>query len=324
VQFRRRLVAATLVLVLAATLVPTVGHASAARPHPATGGYFQDLNATSLRPHLNSALTVSVEIADITGLQSIDFTFCSITAQVCFLPTGMVPEQAGSHWYQGTTLVLSKYTHMAVGTMAGFNITVRYTNSTNASIPASSGGQPVSFANITAVQAIAAGDYYFEVVVAPPAFGVSGTVTNATTGAPVAGASVSLDTTPASTGTTDAHGAFSWSGVPVGNYTLTVSASGYATRTEPLQVSSAPVVQNVSLSSSKSGGPPSSGSGGGSSDTFFGLPATDAFIGIGLAGAVVVAVLVVAMRPKRGGKRRAPVASGEAESPPAPPPSAGG
>jgi hypothetical protein len=255
---------------------------------------FQAITESPATLTMQSNLTVTAELTDITGITSIDFTFCQISFGLCYIPIGMTPVSAGSHWYTGTTDRLSTYSHMKAGVHAGFNITVRYGNQSNASIPTSTGGQPDAFSNFLAVQAVASGDYYFQVVVANPSFGVSGIVTDKTTGAAIAGATVSLNSTNVSAATTSANGSYALANVPSGNYTLTVAKAGYSTVTELLAVGSAPVSHNVYLTKSAS-----SGTSGGASNTFFGLPATEAFAAIGVAVVAVLALLFLAFRPKR-------------------------
>jgi CarboxypepD_reg-like domain len=309
----RTLVAIAFALAFVAALAPVGGAAPA---HPSTSSAFLAVTDAPKPLTLHSAFTVSAEVVDPADVQSVYFTFCQITYGVCYLPTTMTPESAGSQWYSGTTQVISKYAHMAVGVHAGFNITVFYTNSTNTSIPDSTGGQPESFSNLTAVQAVAPGEFYFQVVVEPTAYGVSGVVTNSTSGAPLAGANVSLNSTNVTAVTSAANGSYALTNVPSGNYTLTVARTGYTTSTQKIEVGSSALVENVPLSAvatnHHAGGSPS-----GSSDTFFGLPATEAFAVIGVAAIAVIALLFLAMRPKRGAP--AP-ADPESFSPPPMPP----
>ena len=67
---------------------------------------------------------------------------------------------------------------------------------------------------------------------------ISGVVRSSKTGNPVAGVNVSMADIPASA-TTNSSGAFTLSGIPLGNYTLTLSANGYKAAT----------VQNVAVGS---------------------------------------------------------------------------
>lgn len=72
-------------------------------------------------------------------------------------------------------------------------------------------------------------------------YSVSGTVTNAVTGEPIAGATIAIDGTELTT-TTDSNGAYTISGVQAGTYTITASVSGYTAQSQPLTVDGDEVV----------------------------------------------------------------------------------
>ena len=86
--------------------------------------------------------------------------------------------------------------------------------------------------SVTAGQAATAGLALAKTVAAGS---ISGKVTDASTGAGIAGATVSDG--PASA-TTDSTGAYTLAGVPAGTYTLTVSASGYGSGSQSVSVTS--------------------------------------------------------------------------------------
>ncbi len=76
---------------------------------------------------------------------------------------------------------------------------------------------------------------------------VDGTVTNAATSAPIAGATVTCTCTSGST-LTDSSGDYSFSGVAPGTFTVTVTASGFASASSPVSVDAgAPTAQNFTL-----------------------------------------------------------------------------
>ena len=62
---------------------------------------------------------------------------------------------------------------------------------------------------------------------------ITGTVTDAITGAPIDGALVNVDDTePDSSATTDATGVYEITNVPIGEHSVTASAEGYEAETE--------------------------------------------------------------------------------------------
>ncbi len=87
---------------------------------------------------------------------------------------------------------------------------------------------------------------------APTTGGVTGTVTHATTGAAVAGASVSI---AGKIATTASDGTYTITGVAGGTYTMTVAAAGYTTWSGSVTITNGTnVTVNVALSPSSTGG----------------------------------------------------------------------
>ena len=78
---------------------------------------------------------------------------------------------------------------------------------------------------------------------------VSGTITDVSTGSPLAGANVYLAGTSMGSAT-DADGAYSIKNVGNGNYTLVVAYLGYATEEMSIEVSGTEVTQNAQLARS--------------------------------------------------------------------------
>ncbi|MDP2182611.1 MAG: discoidin domain-containing protein, partial [Actinomycetota bacterium] len=88
----------------------------------------------------------------------------------------------------------------------------------------------------------------------PPTTGtVTGRITDAATGANLSGASVSLSS--GATGTSGSDGMYTLTNVIAGTYTMTVSKSGYATKTQSITVNvGQTTTANVALTTSASGG----------------------------------------------------------------------
>ncbi len=106
--------------------------------------------------------------------------------------------------------------------------------------------------------------------------GISGTVTDASSGSPIAGVVVQLSTLSPRNTTTDNAGKYSFDNVAVGDYTVSFSKSNYTSVTQPVHAdSSVNTVLNVSLSSV-------------STSFNFGIHVIDAETGQALVGATVI------------------------------------
>lgn len=91
------------------------------------------------------------------------------------------------------------------------------------------------------------------IVTGPPGT-VTGIVTNALTGQPIAGATVRVDGSSAST-TTGADGRFTLSGAPSGTRTLRTSANGFITETRVMNIpANSTVDQSIALTPGRPGG----------------------------------------------------------------------
>src|SRR5262249_42875641 len=82
-----------------------------------------------------------------------------------------------------------------------------------------------------------------------PSHSVSGTVTNASTGLPISGATVRILNTPIPPATTDANGMYLFPSVPEGTYDIQASAPGFLPLTQPGVVVDQDVVVNFGLDS---------------------------------------------------------------------------
>jgi hypothetical protein len=266
---------------------------------------FQSNNTTE-----QSNLTVSMVVTDPAAFQFVFFQFCQLSSSVCYTPA-IVMTLHGADTFVGTTKRMSAYAGMLDGVKAGYNITIEYTNGTNASEPA----LPNTFPGLTVVTTVA--NYYdFEMVVVPQTFGLSGVVSNAATHTAIAGASVSLSPGNFSTAHTDSSGAYTFAAVANGSYSLTVSDPGYPDTVTTVKINGQNDVQNVAVSNTtgaNTGPPPEKGAG-----NFFTSPSGLAVIG-GAAVAVVVVALAAVLLFRRRKTARDPVDPARADaSPPGP------
>ena len=198
-----------------------------------------------------STFTVSVEVAHPANVHFAYFTFCQLTSPVCYLPVSMALQ--GSTWFVGTTKPMTSYPGMNPGVVAGYNITIEFTNNTNLTEPR----LPNPFSNLTVVTSVT-GEYMFRMAVQDLVFGLQGVVTDATTHYAIAGATVALtaqnNTMPANSTVTDAAGGYAFTGVFNGTYELSVTDSGYRISTATVVVAGKGVVKDFVLSSSSSSG----------------------------------------------------------------------
>ena len=266
--------------VLLLLLVAAGGGATAAAPHPALANVLE-IDQTSQIVETGN-FTVSMEVASAADISFAFFTFCQLSSPVCYSPVAMT-HQSGD-WYAGTTKPMTSYPGMTVGVQAGYNITIDYTNGTNQTEPQF----PNQFTNLTVATEVT-GEFLFEMTVSPSSYGLSGVVINAVTNVGIPGATVTLsagNTTPV---TTNASGGYTIGGVPNGNYTLSVSDSGYLTSNQSVEIANGNAVANVPLYTPGSGGPPPQGGHSSSS----GINAWFGGHGDLAVGGVVIALLVV-------------------------------
>ncbi|HXQ94253.1 MAG TPA: carboxypeptidase regulatory-like domain-containing protein [Thermoplasmata archaeon] len=279
---------ASLVLVAVLTLSAlggAAGHARTASTNPVVA-IWQSANVTE-----QGNLTVSMEVTDPALFHFVFFQFCQLSSSVCYTPA-VVMTLHGASTFVGTTKKMSAYPGMLEGVHAGYNITIEYANGTNASEPS----LPNTFTNLSVVTTVA--NYFdFDMVVVPQSFGLSGAVSDASTHAPVAGASVALSPGSYSTIQTPLSGAYSFSGVPNGTYSLSVSRSGYSTTTMSVKVSGQNAVQNVALSN---GSTPIQSGPAPKSPSFLATPLGLAVVAVAVVAvvAILVALLLLRRRPK--------------------------
>lgn len=295
---------ASVALTVAALVFVVAGSAGAQAPTPGS------TTPPVLAVHGSSytieqgAFTVGVEVSDPAAVTFAYFLFCQLSSPVCYNPVAMT--QNGTNWFSGTTHLMSSYHGMTVGVQAGYNITIQYANNTNLTEPT----LPNPFPGLTIAQEVS-GQYMFEMTVGPNLYNVTGTVKDATTGSPIAGASVAVAPGNNST-TTDADGVYRLGGLTNGSYSLTISRSGYTSTTQAVTVSGADAVQNVPLSNGTASiGPSKSPAGNGL------LSSPVVWAGVAIA-VVVVALLGILLLRRRGGTPppRSPSAPGSDAAPP--------
>jgi len=240
-----------------------------------------------------STFTISEELANASAVSFTYFTFCQLTSPVCYAPVQMV-RQGSTDWFAGTTKPMTAYPGMNPGTTAGYNITVEYSNGTNVTEPT----LPNHFANLTVTTSVS-GEYMFEMHVRDAVYTLGGTITDSVTGHALAGARVALSPGTNAT-TTAASGAYSFTGLFNGSYTLTVSATGYHETNQTVVIAGVNLVKDVTVvnaTTSTGTGPTHNGSGGGGGSSL--LPGYAAYV-IGVIAAVAVLGGLFLMRRRRG------------------------
>ena len=189
----------------------------------------------------SDSLTVYMEFTSTANIQQVYFTFCQIYPKnLCYTPISMVPY--GTNWFKGTTETMASYPGMSIGAKAGYNITIEYTDNTTANEPS----MPNQFGNMTVVQTLT-GENVFEMVVSNWVYSVSGNVYISGTATGIAGATVTLSTSPAQEYTTSSTGAYSSAGVANGTYTITASIAGYVANSSIVTISGQDVSKDIYL-----------------------------------------------------------------------------
>jgi cytochrome c-type biogenesis protein len=272
---------AALALGLVLGVVLMAAGASAQAPRVAPTSFFVALDQSNTTTEQEN-FTVSLEVANTTNISFVYFTFCQLSSPVCYSPVAM--NATGGNWYSGTTNPMSTYDGMTVGVHAGYNITVLYDNGSTVTAPT----VPNLFTNLTIAQSVS-GEYMFEMTVAPTLYDLTGLVADAVTSVGIDGATVALVPGGLTT-TTNATGAYAFTGILNGTYTLSVSAPGYETTNETVTIANANGVQNVPLYAGTGTAPPGTGGGGGGSPSLLG--GLDAWL---IAAAVVVIVALGAL-----------------------------
>ncbi|MCI4336574.1 MAG: carboxypeptidase-like regulatory domain-containing protein [Thermoplasmata archaeon] len=220
--------------------------------------------------------TVSLEVGSTAGISFVYFTFCQLSSPLCYLPVSM--SLHGTNWYVGTTNPMTSYNGMTVGVRAGYNITIVYTDNSNITEPT----VPNPFGNLTIATSVT-GEYMFQMSVSNQVYGLSGVVNDADKGTPLAGATVSISGPENATTTTGSTGAYAFSGLYNGTYTLAASENGYRTSTQNVVVGGQSLVKDIPIANMSA--PLNPNGGGGSSSA---LSALSPWI----VGVVVLVVLV--------------------------------
>jgi hypothetical protein len=248
--------------------------------------------------------TVSMEVADTTGITFVFFTFCQLSSSLCYLPVSM--SQRGTNWYVGTTNAMTSYPGMKVGVRAGYNITIDYANNSTVTEPSAQN----TFKNLTIAQSVT-GEYMFQMTVRNQLYGLSGKVTDSTTGKGVAGAKVTI--APGNNSTmTSSTGVYSFSDLANGSYTISVTEGGYRTSNSTVAIDgSSSADQNIAISNAT--GPKGTGNSAGSgSPNIAGLPVND---WAAVSVIVVIAALVGILYLRRKQDSTPPDSEGSTEPP---------
>ena len=237
-----------------------------------------------------STFTVAMQLSSSTNVQLVYFTFCQITSPVCYSPVRMTAQ--GSNWFSGTTLPMSSYPGMRPGAVAGYNITIEYTDNSTFSEPA----LPNVFGNLTVVDSVS-GQYEYRMSVEPLVFALSGVVTDGASGAPVVGAVVAMSPGTNST-VTSAMGMYDFPGLTNGTYRLLVTASGYDLQNATVDVSGQNATHDFALvNATRSTGPPGGSGPSIGLGSIWNGPARYAVVAIVVSA---VALLAVSVAYRRG------------------------
>lgn len=297
-------------LVALALVVPASAHA-AARPGTLAVGVLAVVPSPA-RVTEHATLTVAIELASSANVKQVYFTFCQITYSECYLPITMSP--APGNWYNGTTLPMANYDRMNVGSQAGFNITVVFTDNSTESEPA----LPNAFPTLPLAQLAGNGEWVFQMQVAPLVFGLSGVVVDAATGAAVAGAQVDVTPGNVTPVTTGASGAFAFSGLTNGSYTISVTRSGYSNASTSVTIAGSNATKEVALSNSSQPTKPPPNVHTQPALALFGTPLGIAAVALPVAVALGVAVALARQSRRKGGggAEATDAAPGAAESGP--------
>jgi hypothetical protein len=230
--------------------------------------------------------TVSMEVADTTGIQFVYFTFCQLSSAQCYAP--VVMSLHAGNWYVGTTKPMTSYPGMTVGVKAGYNITIVYSNNQNVTEPAI----PNKFSNLTIAPSVVAGYYYFEMTVSNPVYRLSGVVSDAVTHALIAGATVTLTPGNNTATTTTSTGSYTFAGLQNGTYTISVSSQAYPATTLSVTIAGHDTVKNLTLGNPSVSPPPR----GGLASLFTG---SDLLVTVPVILGVVALLAFLALRRRR-------------------------
>jgi hypothetical protein len=288
-------------------LLMTLGSSVAQSPHTASWSVLaiDQSNYTTEQ----SNFTVSVEVASPASVTLAYFTFCQLSSPVCYIPVTMTLH--GGNWFEGTTNRMESYDGMAVGVRAGYNITIDYANNTNITEPS----LPNAFPSLTVATEVG-GEYMYEMSVGNQLYGLSGQVSQASTHASIAGATVSLTPGNGTTATTSSTGAYSFSGLANGTYTVSVVSAGYPTTNVTVTIAGQNFVKDIPLSTSSTTPQPTPAPSK-SNGTFGFLTTTTGLVLLGVVAALLVVGVVWASLRAWKPKGEPPNSGGSTSTPPA-------
>jgi carboxypeptidase family protein len=256
-------------------------------------------------------LTVSLKLSDPSNVSIMFFTFCQLPpGSLCYTPVVMASQ--GTGWFVGTTPPMTAYPKMTVGVKAGYNISIDYKSGVNLTEPT----VPNPFGNLTVAPTVT-GELVFEMSVVDVPHELSGAVRDAATGRGLAGATVSVSpgNTPATT--TSSTGAYFFSGLLDGNYSLSVSANGYQTGSATVSISGRNVTQNITMSNNTTPvNPHGTGTGGAQGWSSYRIAGVSPFVIV----PVVIVLVALALSLWLRNSRRPPKTPSNGPSATAPPP----
>lgn len=277
-------------------LLGLAGGAAAQAPRASSTSVVTIYQSTYVTEQEN--FTVWMQVGNTANIQFVYFTFCQLTNSQCYLPVIMKPHGGG--WYVGSTNPMSTYHGMTVGVQAGYNITIDFTDNSTQVEPT----YPNPFTNLTLGQTLT-GEYMFVMSVSPNVYGLSGVVDDAATGAAVAGASVTLAPGGLTT-TTSSSGAYAFSQLVNGSYTVSVSGAGYRNISQPVTIAGGNAVQNIEVSSSSASPGGGGTSNGGLLSVFSGPNAWMVIVPVVVVVVAAGAGLALLRRRRQGPRPPAP------------------
>ena len=300
-------VLAALLLVLAA--LPALGTAPAPKVTPAT---VTAIVQSPGRITEQDSFTVALHVTSPANIAQVYFNFCQLGNGVCYVPPVTMALQA-NNWFNGSTHRMATYHGMTVGRVAGYNITISYTDGSNSTFPQ----LPNQFAGLT-VNHTVTNEYVYEIVVSPDVYGLSGTVRDAGTGQPVSGANLSLGSGTGSSTVTSSTGTYSFGALTNGTYAVAVTKAGYDPSSFSVKIAGQPITQDVTIS--LNGSTPHSHPSEGAKTSAWGFLATPTGIAsVGIVSVVVVALAALLLLRRRKANPPPPSRSPGGASPPAKP-----
>jgi hypothetical protein len=293
-------------------LAVSLGGAHAAAARPASVSVLA-LNPTTTVTE-QSTFSLAMHVSDATHIQFAYFTFCQLSSPVCYMPVAMTDQ--GGNWFVGTTKPMTSYPGMTLGVRAGYNVTIQFTDNTTQTEPT----VPNPFGNLTIAQSVT-GEYMFQMTVSEPPFVLSGVVSNAVTGTPLSGATVSIAPGNGTVVTTNATGTYSFWGLANGSYTVSAAAAGYVTTTHAVVIAGKNIEQNLSIPTTSSSPSNTGGSGSHKGAMLGPITAANVWVLAVVVAAVVVLLALLLLLRRRGRSARPAPPDGTGAGGPTPPPS---